>query len=138
MLRQPTAPERKYRDAFVKGRYSRDLQPTNGLQQPSDIRPVEDDRHVLGRLAGDLSKEQLFLEGHSDTLFQSLRASELRSGQQQAALHQQQSVLNSKLAADRVPKQTSLKLDLDAWHLPPAIAQVNLHTSHSFTAACFI
>ena len=99
----------------MKGRFSRDLQPTHGSQGTSSLRSGRTDRHVSGGVQSadpawleTLSKEQLLLEDEEGGLNQSFR---------------QQSVLSSKKAAYEA---TSLKLDLDAWHLPPAIAQVTL------------
>ncbi len=120
MRQQATAPERTARSAFMTGSSSKDLQEDTsaaGHQWPAG--PA---RHVLpgpgsavpACLEG-LKEEQLLLEDAQDIL--------QREWSQPGRFQQQQAISGSKAVADEA---TSLRLDLDAWHLPPAITQASV------------
>ncbi|KAK9835774.1 hypothetical protein WJX74_007629 [Apatococcus lobatus] len=103
----------------MTGSSSKDLCSAEGKQAAGNHWPVVPDRHVFGgpgsaetaRLAS-FKEDQLLLEDGQDEL--------QRGRSQPGSLQQQQAISNSIEVADEA---TSLKLDLDAWQLPPAITQ---------------
>ena len=118
MLKEVAAP--RPRSAFVRGLPSKDLQPAS--TRAVSLLPANNDRHVLGGTALGATawqegpdENQLPKERDKDRLPQP-------SWQQSDDLQEYQAALRSQSATN---KATSLKLELDAWHLPPAIVQAS-------------